>query len=201
MNDMKEMTQKSKELVRKLVDNLIITQENYDIYDIINDLKGFIERFDVKVFYSNMEGFVIPSQISGYSIVNKQRKPEIVINANDSIQRQRFTMARELGHIIMHWNWLANKEQGLTEGSFKVTFRKIELGTIITNIQEVQANEFAAELLLPHQLIMNIIGDIQSIKANPILFETIKQRISEAFNVSKTFAHAQLLRIIQGDFD
>lgn len=61
MNAVKEMTQKSKELVRMLVDNLIITQKNYDIYHIINDLGNFIERFDVKIFYSNMEGFAIPS--------------------------------------------------------------------------------------------------------------------------------------------
>ncbi|WP_242449803.1 hypothetical protein [Staphylococcus delphini] len=63
MNDMKEMTQKSKELVRKLVDNLIITQENYDIYDIINDLKGFIERFDVKVFIVIWKGLSFQAKL------------------------------------------------------------------------------------------------------------------------------------------
>lgn len=63
-------------------------------------------------------------------------------------------MARGFGHIIMHWNWLETKEQGLIKGAFKITFRKIELNTRNTNIQEIQANEFAAELLLPHKLII-----------------------------------------------
>lgn len=85
MNDMKQMTQKSKELVRTLVDKLIVAKENYDIYYIFNGLEDFIERFGVNVFYSNMEGFALPSEMSSYSIVNKLRRPEIVINANESI--------------------------------------------------------------------------------------------------------------------
>ncbi|RIO87590.1 toxin-antitoxin system toxin subunit, partial [Staphylococcus haemolyticus] len=90
---MNELIRKSKELSREVVTALTQNYSNYDIYDVINDLEGFIENFKIKVFYSNMDGFDIPSQISGYSIVNAQGSPEIVINANDSLARQRFTMA------------------------------------------------------------------------------------------------------------
>src|SRR5690606_14460413 len=97
----------NKKIAREYV-NLIKEYKNYDIFDIINNLEEFIESFGVKVYYSNMDGFSDLYNVSGYSIV-KDGKPEIVINANDSYKRQRFTMAHEFGHIIMHWDWLNNK--------------------------------------------------------------------------------------------
>ena len=54
---MNELIDKSKQLSRKVVTALTERVEDFDIYDVINDLEGFIERFDVKVFYSNMDGF------------------------------------------------------------------------------------------------------------------------------------------------
>lgn len=193
---MNELIIKSKELSREVVNALT---KNFDIYDIIHDLEGFIESFNIKVFYSNMEGFDIPSQISGYSIVNSNGFPEIVVNANDSLPRQRFTMAHEFGHIIMHWDWLDNQTDGLASDNYEVLFRKIGFNT--ENLKEIQANEFAAELLLPHKLLRDVIGNIENLRENPLLFNEIKQRVSVAFNVSSTFANIQLLKIVQGEFN
>ncbi|MCE4963077.1 ImmA/IrrE family metallo-endopeptidase [Staphylococcus haemolyticus] len=197
---MNELIRKSKELSREVVTALTQNYSNYDIYDVINDLEGFIESFKIKVFYSNMDGFDIPSQISGYSIVNAQGSPEIVINANDSLARQRFTMAHEFGHIIMHWDWLKNQETGLNKDKYEILFRKTSYNESST-LKEIQANEFAAELLLPHKLLSEAIGDIEKLKKDPIRFNDIKQRVSVAFNVSPTFANIQLLKIVQGEFN
>ena len=197
---MNELIRKSKELSREVVAALTQNYSNYDIYDVINDLEGFIENFKIKVFYSNMDGFDVPSQISGYSIVNAQGSPEIVINANDSLARQRFTMAHEFGHIIMHWDWLKNQETGLNKGKYEILFRKTSYNESST-LKEIQANEFAAELLLPHKLLSEAIGDIEKLKKDPIRFNDIKQRVSVAFNVSPTFANIQLLKIVQGEFN
>lgn len=197
---MNELIRKSKELSREVVTALTQNYSNYDIYDVINDLEGFIENFKIKVFYSNMDGFDIPSQISGYSIVNAQGSPEIVINANDSLARQRFTMAHEFGHIIMHWDWLKNQETGLNKDKYEILFRKTSYNESST-LKEIQANEFAAELLLPHKLLSEAIGDIEKLKKDPIRFNDIKQRVSVAFNVSPTFANIQLLKIVQGEFN
>lgn len=197
---MKKSISKSKELSREVVSFLTQNHENFDIYDIIHDLESFIESFNIKVFYSNMEGFDVPSQISGYSIVNSDGFPEIVVNANDSLPRQRFTMAHEFGHIIMHWDWLDNQENGLDEENYEVLFRKIGFNSEGSNLKEIQANEFAAELLLPNQVLREVIGDIENLKEDPMLFNEIKKRVSVAFNVSSTFANVQLLKIVQGEF-
>ncbi|QDW99048.1 ImmA/IrrE family metallo-endopeptidase [Staphylococcus agnetis] len=198
---MLELIDKSKRLSREVAIALTERAVDKDIYDIIHDLEGFIESFKIKVFYSNMDGFYVPSSISGYSIVNKNGSPEIVINANESLVRQRFTMAHEFGHIIMHWDWLDNQDKGLDKDKYEILFRKSLNKNINSSLKEIQANEFASELLLPHKLLKGIIGDVEELKKDPIAFEEIKQRISVAFNVSLSFANVQLLKIIQGEFD
>ncbi|PTF65079.1 ImmA/IrrE family metallo-endopeptidase [Staphylococcus chromogenes] len=196
-----DMVNRSKVLSREVAISLMERDENRDIYDIIHNLEEFIESFGIKVFYSNMDGFEVPSLISGYSIVNKNGAPEIVINANEPLPRQRFTMAHEFGHIIMHWNWLDNRSKGLNKDKYEILFRKSPLGNDYSDIKEIQANEFASELLLPHKLLKDIIGDTKELKKNPIILEEIKKRVAVAFNVSESFANVQLLKIIQGEFD
>lgn len=187
-------TRLSREIAREYA-NLITKYKDYDIYDIIHNLEEFIESFGVKVFYSNMNGFNHLNEVSGYSIVNKKGKPEIVINANDSFKRQRFTMAHEFGHIIMHWDWLNNKEGGLNSDNAEILFRKSYYADD-DDIKEMQANEFAAELLLPRNILIDIIGDINKLRSDPVLFEQIKLRIANAFVVSEAFAYVQLNKII-----
>ncbi|PTG94948.1 toxin-antitoxin system toxin subunit [Staphylococcus chromogenes] len=196
-----DMVNRSKVLSREVAISLMERDENRDIYDIIHNLEEFIESFGIKVFYSNMDGFEVPSLISGYSIVNKNGAPEIVINANEPLPRQRFTMAHEFGHIIMHWNWLDNRSKGLNKDKYEILFRKSPLGNDYSDIKEIQANEFASELLLPHKLLKHIIGDTKELKKNPVILEEIKKRVAVAFNVSESFANVQLLKIIQGEFD
>ncbi|WP_233511431.1 ImmA/IrrE family metallo-endopeptidase [Staphylococcus pseudintermedius] len=174
---MLELIDKSKRLSREVAISLIERAGDKDIYDIIHDLEGFIESFNIKVFYSNMDGFDVPSSISGYSIVNKNGSPEIVINANESIARQRFTMAHEFGHIIMHWDWLDNQEKGLDKDKYEILFRKTLNENVNSSLKEIQANEFASELLLPHKLLKDIIGDTKELKKNPIMLEEIKKEL------------------------
>ncbi|MEJ7506981.1 ImmA/IrrE family metallo-endopeptidase [Staphylococcus simulans] len=196
-----DVVNRSKVLAREVAISLMERDKTRDIYDIIHNLEEFIESFGIKVFYSNMDGFELPSLISGYSIVNKNGTPEIVINANETLARQRFTMAHEFGHIIMHWNWLDNRSKGLNTNKYEILFRKSPIGNDYSDIKEIQANEFASELLLPHKLLKDIIGDTKELKKNPIILEEIKKRVAGAFNVSMSFANVQLLKIIQGEFD
>ncbi len=195
---MTNLTNNSSSLSRNIAReyaSLITEYKDYDIYDIIHNLEEFIESFEVKVFYSNMDGFSNLHEVSGYSIVNKEGKPEIVINVNDSYKRQRFTMAHEFGHIIMHWDWLNNKEQGLNTDNAEILFRK-SYYIDDNDTKEMQANEFAAELLLPREILIGIIGDINDLRNNPVLFQQIKLRIAKAFEVSEAFAYVQLNKII-----
>jgi Zn-dependent peptidase ImmA (M78 family) len=60
---------------------------------------------------------------------------QIWVRAGDSHQRQRFTMAHELGHILLH--------------PIGLVFRDTELRGSGDPIQERQANRFATSFLMP----------------------------------------------------
>ncbi|NSL93740.1 ImmA/IrrE family metallo-endopeptidase [Acetobacter syzygii] len=65
-------------------------------------------------------------------------RPLILINRNRSVAHQRFTLAHELGHYFMKHGSRARD-----------TYRQIRL----REPEEVSANRFAAELLMPKEMV------------------------------------------------
>lgn len=62
-------------------------------------------------------------------------------------QRQRFTIAHELGHFLLH--------EGITnhvDRSYRVNFRSAE-SSQATNVEEIEANYFAASILMPKHML------------------------------------------------
>lgn len=94
----------------------------------------------------------LPDNISG-AIQRSNISPAgytIVVNSAHHPNRQRFTMAHELGHYIYHRD-LLNMGVGDT-----LAFRAEGSGTPNDRIgptQETEANRFAANLLMPNKLI------------------------------------------------
>lgn len=85
----------------------------------------------------------LDSDTSGI-MLHKNNKTRIAINSSHHINRQRFTLAHEIGHFKLH---LSNKEK---ETIFvdKRFFRNKESSKGSTRI-EIEANAFAACLLMP----------------------------------------------------
>lgn len=71
--------------------------------------------------------------------------PEIFINRNFPLARQRFTTAHEVGHLLRHR--LEND---------KVLFRANDF-TSTTMRDEREANAFAARLLMPESMVRNLV--------------------------------------------
>jgi Zn-dependent peptidase ImmA (M78 family) len=68
-------------------------------------------------------------------------------NSTQSAQRQRFTIAHELGHFLLH--------EGIKEHvdrSYRVNFRSAE-SSQATNVEEIEANHFAASILMPAHML------------------------------------------------
>ncbi len=76
---------------------------------------------------------------------------QIVVNAMDSPTRQRFTVAHELGHYMLHRHLIGN---GVDDDRL---YRSTEIGkyhnTAVGPREETEANRFAASVLMPHDLI------------------------------------------------
>lgn len=85
----------------------------------IKDLTLLVERAGVLVSHSSMAG----ASISGATFSVPGMPPLIVLNSEQTADRLRFTLAHELGHLVMH--------------------------RFPTPQMEEQANEFASALLMP----------------------------------------------------
>lgn len=88
----------------------------------------------------------LPGNISGLIRRKADGEWEIVINSNQAENRQRFTAAHEIGHFIFHRDRLAN---GVSD---TLAYRADAVEMPNPNIgweQERQANNFAANLLIP----------------------------------------------------
>ncbi|MGB4405723.1 MAG: XRE family transcriptional regulator [Sphaerochaeta sp.] len=101
----------------------------------IRNITEFVEKSGVKIW---LRDFTMQKMFS-FSIGQADGGPALVINtnANISTERQTFAIAHELGHILMH------------PASFgPIKNRKNENEN---TREEAEANQFAAELLLPRE--------------------------------------------------
>lgn len=108
-------------------------------------------------------------------IIRGHKKTLIKINSNIPYEeRVRFSIAHEIGHFLLHEKLEVHNETHNTLTWFKDAEKQAQMG-----IQELEANEFASELLMPKKLfIKECIGEPFS----PQLLE----RISKRFKTSIT---------------
>ena len=81
--------------------------------------------------------------------VIKDGEAIIGVNSLHHPNRQRFTIAHEIGHLVLHRDLLL--EGVHVDKEFKLN--RNEDSSTGTNLQEVEANQFASELLMPERLI------------------------------------------------
>jgi Zn-dependent peptidase ImmA (M78 family) len=80
----------------------------------------------------------------------------IGINTRTSRKRQRFSIAHEIGHVVLHpLNTL------IVDHSVRMDWRD-DVSSLGTNRQEIEANAFAAALLMPQEMILNWIKGFAS---------------------------------------
>lgn len=96
----------------------------------------------------------MPNDISGMLVPlpssTRESQWAIVVNAIHPPVRQRFTIAHELGHIILHRYTTPH-----ADGRFRIHFRDGESSKGRVK-EEIEANEFAAELLMPEELVRQL---------------------------------------------
>ena len=176
--------------IRRLADNFREENQIFNVKNIVKNLEYCIESIGVKVFYSDMSAFDYPDSVSGYTRVNDNNEPEIVVNSNHVEGRRRFTMAHELGHILFHWNWPKKK---LNKNEVSILYRN-ENSEQSDNIVEQEANEFAAQILLPLNIIEKALPKPID-QYNDIEFRNLIANVSKSFNVTKPFARRQLEKL------
>jgi Zn-dependent peptidase ImmA (M78 family) len=94
-------------------------------------------RLGARVSYEPFDG-----NVSGM-LYRKGEQVIIGVNARQAETRQRFTIAHELGHLRMHPG-----DKVFIDQTVRINLRN-QVSSQATDIEEMEANAFAAELLMP----------------------------------------------------
>ena len=154
----------SEHAARILKGELSIDEENAINLDML------LQKLNISIVYKEISGGVLGACKSN------GLKRLIVINPNiEYLGRKRFTIAHEIGHLILHHGVRYCKKNDFNLFSTK-------------NGIEMQANSFASELLLPKFSL------IKTLSKNEVTFDLISI-ISQRYNTSLTSAAIRLVSI------
>ncbi len=130
----------SNESISKIA-NLIIQKEHIISFPI--DIDAIARK------YANIKYIDIPFDFDGVTLKERKKQPQIIINKSRNIERQRFTLAHELGHIIIPWHVGIILDKNI--------FNEDHYEDHEYKDMEAEANHFAAEILLPTEFIIDCI--------------------------------------------
>lgn len=155
-------------------------------FSINNDLK---QSMNIQIFYEKsipFDGCVKWSKSS--------ECPMFIISMDDSYYRQEFTIAHELGHLLLHWHWIPY--HGLSEEAQDIAKRQYNILGVLYRYPnkndriEKEANEFSADFLMP----ANGVRMIYHNSSNKNL-DNVKYNVSDRFNVSLDAAFTRLNKL------
>lgn len=89
----------------------------------------------------------LPENVSGALIKEAGKDPVIALHASDHNNRKRFTCAHELGHYV------SRVESNRLETQYGYVDYRGEAAAKGTDPEEVFANQFAANLLMPENIV------------------------------------------------
>lgn len=103
---------------------------------------------------ANVEYETLPAGVDGVLVRRPRERPLIIIAKTAHPKRQRFTLAHEIGHILIPWHL----------GSVGCSPEDDLPDTEVERVCEGEANRFASELLLPHDYVRQAIRGATAIR-------------------------------------
>lgn len=101
----------------------------------------------------------LEDDVSGL-LITKPEMSCIVIRKNDAVQRQRFSIAHEIGHFVLRHQFESGEHVHVDRG-YRVSHRD-QRSSSGTDAKEIEANQFAASLLMPSWIVMENIKSLSS---------------------------------------
>lgn len=163
-----------------------------------HEARGIIRRFGITKPPVDVEDVVrrlgiqlitepLDDELSGMAVRSSKHKL-IIANSRHHLNRRRFTIAHECGHHVLH-------ESYLLEGVHvdKGILRRDSLSSSGRDLKEVAANAFAAELLMPRNLISSIVPRDFDVLAEEEQQEL--KEVAERFGVSTAALSIRLINL------
>lgn len=128
----------------------------------------------------------LESEISGM-LYREGGHAVIIINQNDAPVRKRFSIAHELGHYHLHASSSVFVDR-------RVRFRDStsSQGTIK---EEIEANNFAAELLMPEIYVLQEAVRLRERRRAPLSDEELIEELAKIFQVSRQAMEVRLANL------
>lgn len=140
------------------------------------NIEGIIRAFDIELD-KNAE---LKEGVLGEIKKIEKDKYKISIQKTDHYYRKRFTMAHELGHYLFHRDKLGDGIDDTEE--YRAKYRKVDS---VSDDDEIEANGFAAGVLMPDSLVLQYAKERGVIRKGQQDFDpdAVKE-IATAFQVS-----------------
>lgn len=156
-------------------------RERFNAYELPVDLNALAEKAGIRIKYGDFD-----EEMSGFAY-QKAGLKYIGVNESESRVRQRFTIAHEFGHIFLH------RQDPLSyDPSVELIHFRDEHSAAGTDIKEVQANAFAAELLMPAEAVKKEIQDMKGIDLHD---SEAVGRLADKFGVSQAAITVRLAKL------
>lgn len=153
-------------------------------------LEHIAERLGIEIIKKNLG-----DELSGVLIKKEGESVAIVVNSGQHETRQRFTIAHELGHYALRHPGEMFVDETLRQKAIVV--KRDGRSSEGTDRHEVEANRFAAELLMPRQMVEEEISKRLS-KSKPTsetLLKKLVQELATRFNVSNQAMEIRLVNL------
>lgn len=157
--------------IERIVEDLLISDRVSD--DPPVPVEAMMRRRGIEIRRGDL------GDVSGL-LVRDGDRATIGVNSAHPPARQRFTIAHEFGHFILHEGIVDHVDHG-----YRVNYRN-DVSSLAKDVEEIEANFFAASLLMPKR-ILDMCNGIDAIDDDRRVRELAKR-----FSVS---AHAMSLRL------
>lgn len=147
------------------------------------DVYSIASKLGVGITEKNLE-----DEVSGFLVI-KNGRAMIAVNSNHHPNRQRFTIAHELGHYCLH------REVKSLFVDDSLTYHRDGQSSEGVYSHEIQANGFAASLLMPKRMLEKYLRRHRADFYNPIDV----RRMAEAFQVSEQALTIRLVKLDLSD--
>jgi Zn-dependent peptidase ImmA (M78 family) len=137
------------------------------------DVNAVAAAIGLKVVYEDFN-----DDISGL-LITRDTTGVIGVHARHPVVRQRFTVAHEIGHFVMRHHAQSGEHVHIDEG-WKVSARN-ERSAKGVDIYEIEANRFAAALLMPDNFVKAKVG---AFRGKPLSEADVLQ-LAKEFKVSE----------------
>jgi Zn-dependent peptidase ImmA (M78 family) len=126
--------------------------------------------------------------VSG-ALFRKDKVVAIAINARQSPKRKRFTIAHELAHYL-----LGHKDEDHIDWEFTV-IRRDGKSSEATDVQEIEANAFAANLLMPKMFVFRDVERFKNYSGEVEINEAARQFLAMKYEVSELALNFRLTNL------